>query len=309
MARESSRRADRVEVAVPIEVSGSDAAGQYFFDRTETLVISRHGATLVLDRKLMPEQDLHIRNLKNQREAEVHVIGFIAKHPKGDVYGAKFINPADNLWEIDFTVPEDSNEDAYRLVMECMGCAGRQVAYLNELEAEVFRASGALRRKCAKCRDSSLWKESTGPAAEPEPEPAPAAPTYIPTSEPVVASHAWEGATRAEEAPSPPRPKGVNDRKHVRSRMQIPVCVRRMRSGSEDWGTQEEVELTDDCSKGGFGFQCYGRFKVGDEVEACVPYKPGGANIFVPARIANARKQKDGRYRYGVAYVRKAYGR
>lgn len=309
MARDNARRTDRVEVAVPIEVSGSDAAGQYFFDRTETLVISRHGATLVLQRKLMPEQDLRIRNLKNQREAEVHVIGFIAKHAKGDVYGAKFINPADNIWDIDFPSAEESKNAAYRLVMECMGCAARQVAYLDELETEVFRAGGALRRKCAKCRDSTLWKESSGPEPEPESEPAtPAAPGYVPAGEVLVAGHAWDDAVHGEDAP-PPRPRGVNDRKHVRSKMQIPVCVRRVRGGSEDWGTQEEVELTDDCSKGGFAFQCYGRFQVGDEVEAAVPYKPGGANIFVPARIANARKQKDGRYRYGVAYVRRGYGR
>lgn len=307
MIREGSRRNDRVEVAIPIEVSGSDAAGQYFSDRTETLVISRHGATLLLARKLMPEQDLRIRNLKNQRETEVHVIGFIAKHGKGDVYGAKFVNPADSIWDIDFPSAEESREAAYRLVMECMGCAARRVSYLDELEAEVFRASGALRNKCDKCRDSTLWKESSGPAAEPEPEPAASTPLYVPSNEVLVSDHAWDGAIPSQEAPPPPRAKGVNDRKHVRSRMQIAVCVRRIRAGNEDWGTQEEVELTDDCSKGGFAFQCYGRFKVGDEVEACVPYKAGGANIFVPARIANARKQKDGRYRYGLAYIRKGY--
>ncbi len=309
MSRESTRRTDRVEVAIPIEASGSDATGQYFFDRTETLVISRHGATVILDRKLMPEQDLLIRNLKNSREAEVRIIGFIAKHSKGEVYGAKFINPADNIWDIDFPPADDAKDAAYHLVMECLGCAARQVAYLNELEAEVFRAGGALRRKCDKCRDSTLWKESSGPAPEPAPEAVAPVPVYVPATEPVIASHSWEGATQSEDAPPPPRPKGVNDRKHVRSRMQIPVCVRRIRGGTEDWGAQEEVELTDDCSRGGFAFQSYGRFKVGDDVEACVPYKPGGANIFVSARIANARKQKDGRYRYGVAYVRQGFQR
>lgn len=310
MNRDSTRRTDRVEVAIPIEVSGSDATGQYFFDRTETLVISQNGATIVLDRKLMPEQDLHIRNLKNNREAEVHIIGFIAKHAKGDVYGAKFLQPGDNIWGIEFPPIGDAKDAAYHLVMECISCSTRQVAYLDELEAEVFRAGGVLRRKCSKCRDSSLWKESSGPAPEPEPEPAtPAAPVYVPVQEMVVASHSWEGATQSEDAPPPPRPKGINDRKHVRSKMQIPVCVRRLRTAAEEWGAQEEVELTDDCSRGGFAFQSYGRFKVGDEVEACVPYKPGGANIFVPAKIANARKQKDGRYRYGVAYVRRGYSK
>ena len=67
---------------------------------------------------------------------------------------------------------------------------------------------------------------------------------------------------------------------------------------------QEEIELTDDCSRGGFCFQSYTEFKMDDKVEVAIPYQAGGANIFVPARIANARKQKDGRFRYGVAYTR-----
>ena len=271
MTREDGRRTDRVEVNIPIEVNGSDATGQYFFDRTVTLVISRHGATLVLDRKLMPEQNLTIRNLQNQREAEVNVIGFIAKHASGDVYGAKFVDQKNNIWDIDFPPASDSKDAAFHLVMECFGCGTRQVAYLNELETEVFRASGALRRRCDKCRDSSLWKESTGPAPEPEPAAAAGGPAagYEPTSEVLVAGHAWDGATQStlEEPAEKPRPKGVNDRKHVRSKMQIPVCVRRTRGASEDWGTQEEIELTDDCSRGGFAFQSYSRFKVGDEVE------------------------------------------
>lgn len=309
LTHNNARRTDRVEVAVPIEVSGSDAAGQYFFDRTETLVVSRHGATFVLDRKLMPEQTLVIRNLANQREAEVNVIGFVAKHAKGDVYGAKFVDGALSVWDIDFPPIEEARDAAYHLVLECLGCGTRRVSYLDQLDSEVFRASGALRRKCEKCRDSMLWKESSGPipVEEPPATTQPQAPVYVEASEPLVSAHAWDGAVQNEDAPPPPRPKGINDRKHVRSKMQVPACVRRLRGGSEDWGTQEEVELTDDCSRGGFAFQSYARFKVGDEVEAAVPYKPGGANIFVPARIANARKQKDGRYRYGVEYVRRGY--
>lgn len=314
MMLDNTRRSDRITVSVPIEVSGSDATGQYFFDRTFTLVINRHGATLVLERKLMPEQNLTVRNLQNQKETEVGVVGFIARHEKGDVYGVMFINPRENIWEIDFPPLSESADAAMRLVMECIGCRKRQVSYLNELESEVFRAGGALRRRCEKCRDSTLWKESFGPEPEPEPEPqaqasVPAPSGYAASQEHIVSSHAWDGAIKSEVPPPTQRPKGINERKHVRSKMQIPVCVRRMRSGTEEWGTQEVVELTDDCSRGGFSFQTYERFEVGDDVEACMPYNASGANIFVPARIANARKQQDGRYRYGVGYVRQTYGR
>lgn len=290
MAKET-RLGDRVTVNIPIEAGGSDATGQYFSDRTITLVISRQGATIILARKLMPEQDLTLRNLQNKRETEVHVIGYIAKHDKGDVYGVKFTDPANNIWDIDFPPASDA---AFRLLMECLGCHGRQVAYLDELETEVFRASGALRRKCSKCRDSTLWKECTNTEREPEPvAPSATAPASFP---PVT-------LTKAEPAEAP-RPRNANDRKHVRSRMQIQVCVRRARTFSGDWDMKEEIELTDDCSRGGFSFQTYTQFKIDDKVEVSIPYQAGGANIFVPGRIANARKQRDGRYRYGVAYTR-----
>lgn len=317
MTQQTARRSERITVSIPVEVSGSDAAGQYFFDRTETLLISQHGATLVLARKLMPEQNLTVRNLQNRRETEVSVVGFICNHAKGDVYGVMFVNEKETLWDIQFTPLRESKNAALHLVMECMGCGNRKVSYLNELETEVFRASGALRRKCDKCRDSTLWKESSGPEPEPQAEPAqPATPvtqgTYAPAAESVVASYAWDGATQSEipgTREEKPQPRTANDRKHVRSRMQIPVCIRRIRTGGEEWGAQEEVELTDDCSRGGFSFQTYARFKVEDELEVCLPYNANGANIFVPARVANARKQKDGRYRYGIAYVRRGYGR
>lgn len=294
MASDIRRLADRVTVNIPIEAGGSDATGQYFFDRCITLVISRQGATIVLARKLMPQQDLTLRNLQNKREAEVHVVGFIAKHEKGDVYGVKFVDQSNNIWDIDFPPASESLDAAFRLVMECLGCNARQVSYLDELETEVFRASGALRRNCEKCRDSTLWKESSGPAPEPAPEPAPSQ----------AVGSAVQPLVAGQEQAEAPRSRTANDRKHVRSKMQIQICVRRIRAFSEEWNTKEEIELTDDCSRGGFCFQSYTQFKADEKVDVAIPYQAGGANIFVRARIANARKQKDGRYRYGVAYVR-----
>ncbi|MBI3404457.1 MAG: hypothetical protein HY046_03260, partial [Acidobacteria bacterium] len=179
MTRDSARRTDRVQVNIPVEVSGSDANGLYFTEHTITLVINRYGATLVLTRKLMPEQELVIRNKQNQREAEVNVVGFVAKHDKGDVYGVTFTDPKNNIWDIQFPTTNETKNAAYRLIMECNACKTRKVAYLNESETEVFRASGTLRQKCEKCRESTIWKESSGPvegdgATVAPPAPAPA---------------------------------------------------------------------------------------------------------------------------------------
>jgi hypothetical protein len=305
MTTENARRADRVTVNIPVEVSGSDATGQVFFERTITLVLSRNGATILLNRKLIPEQELLVRNLQNQREAEGHVVGYVARHEKGDVYGITFTDKTLNIWEIEFPSAKEANDAAFHLVMACTRCKSRQVAYLDEMEAEVYRGSGALMRRCNICRDSTVWRESSvvaAPAGGQAPVLPDAPKPYFDAAAPVKSKEDKE--TEEEESTKPRAPRTVNDRKHVRSRMQIEVCVRRIRAGSGEWTGEEEVELTEDCSRGGFSFYCNMRFKRGERVEVAIPYRRDGANIFVTASIANVRKQKDGRYRYGVAYVR-----
>lgn len=314
------RRTDRVTVAIPVEVTGTEAGGGGFFDRTETQRISRHGASLVLRRKLAPDQELTLRNLENQREAEVTVIGQIGTTEQGELYGVAFTSgsESENLWDIAFPLVAESDDAAFRIVMGCVACKTREVAYLNELEAEVFQASGVLRRNCARCRQSTVWRESAGP----EPEQvahvetarpgatASAGPASPPRATTQAAPQAMAladaiGSVRdvheADEAPAEPRTQ--NDRKHGRSRLKITVCIRTFHDAKDRWGAEEEVIETSDVSRGGFGFSSETRYRKGSHVEVAIPYRAGSANIFVAAKVANVRTLKDGRRRYGVAYI------
>jgi hypothetical protein len=47
------RRSGRVSVAVPILIIGSDAEGRVFSEETHTVVLSRHGAGIVSQYKLI----------------------------------------------------------------------------------------------------------------------------------------------------------------------------------------------------------------------------------------------------------------
>lgn len=133
---------------------------------------------------------------------------------------------------------------------------------------------------------------------------SPAAPTnYAGAEEALVSAYDLE-TPRSEQEKPPPPPRTGNERKHVRSKVHIHVCIRRSPDDREEWGRFEEVTLTEDCSRGGFAFRSHSIFRVGVNVEVALPYQEGGANIFVPARIANARKLAEGAFRYGVAYVR-----
>ena len=305
------RRSDRVTLAVPVEVLGTEAGGGDFFDVTETQRISRHGASLVVRRKLAPDQELTLRNLENHREAEIRVIGQIGTSERGEVYGVAFTSDSANLWDIEFPPLSESEDAALRIVMACVACKTREVAYLNELEAEVFHASGVLRRKCARCRQSTVWRESAGvpqaPAAKQtvrasvtDADRTHAAMDAMPVAE-SIGSHA---EVRDDDEP-PAEPRTQNDRKHTRSKLKIVVCIRRFHDAKDHWGAEEEVLETADVSRGGFGFSSGVRYRKGSHVEVAIPYKAGAgaANIFVPAKIANVRTLKDGRRRYGVAYI------
>lgn len=314
MEKESTgiRRSDRVTVSIPLEVAGTDASGEGFFDGAETLRISRHGASIVLNRKLAPDQELTLRNLENNREAEVSVIGQIGTAERGEVYGVAFAQEETNLWDIEFPPLAESDQAASRVVMACMACKGREVAYLNELETEVFQSSGVLQRSCSRCRQSTVWRESSGP----EPVAESSAPAE--TARPGVvagptAAHGPQAVSVAEAMGShvheheaddePSEPRTQNDRKHVRSKLTITVCIRAFREGKDQWGSEDEVLETADVSRGGFGFETERRYRKGSHVEVAIPYKAGAANIFVPAKIANVRRQKSGKRRYGVAYI------
>lgn len=313
------RRSDRVTVTVAVEVNGTDASGQDFFDAAETVVVSRHGAAILVTRKLVPEQELYLRNRENNREAEVRVIGQISSHERGGVYGVTFTDAKVNLWDIEFPPLAESEAAAARLVLECAACKAREVVYLNELEAEVFEAGGALKRRCPRCAESTLWRASSGPApAEPIAPTRPVPRGPAPAARPTATAEAPEAMPvaesvgvpfqpqEAEEPEGPPRTQ--NDRKHVRSKLEIKICIRRYREGEDEWGTEEEILTTVDCSRGGFSFESRRKYKKGSHIEVAIPYRPGAANIFVPAKIANARGKKGGGYRYGAAYIRAHQG-
>ena len=54
MEDQLSRRSDRVEVRLPIVISGEDAGGASFIEYTYTLLISHHGAKIFSRRDLPP---------------------------------------------------------------------------------------------------------------------------------------------------------------------------------------------------------------------------------------------------------------
>src|SRR6202162_2053832 len=87
-------------VALEIEVGGSDLDGQQYMERTQTLTITRDGATILLANKLAPESELIVRNLQTDQEAIARVVGHIREDIAGHVYGVALVDPSLDLWGV-----------------------------------------------------------------------------------------------------------------------------------------------------------------------------------------------------------------
>jgi len=94
---QKARRSGRISQEVPILLAGNDAEGHVFIEETHTVVISLHGAGVVSRHKLAPEQELILRVVGANREAEVRVVGQIAAEGRMHTYGVAFLNERNEL--------------------------------------------------------------------------------------------------------------------------------------------------------------------------------------------------------------------
>jgi hypothetical protein len=103
MTHKKLRRSGRVSKRAPILLIGSDTEGRVFSEKTHTVVLSFHGAGIVSTHKLLAEQELVVRCLETNREAEVRVAGEIAQQGKTYTYGVAFLDDSIDFWQMDFS--------------------------------------------------------------------------------------------------------------------------------------------------------------------------------------------------------------
>ncbi len=256
----NTRRSDRVPGELPVVISGVDASGFAFLEQSTTVVVSRHGAKIVLSRKLVPDQELNIRCLKTGRESDARVVGQTGVEGGRSFYGIELLDDEADLWGIEFPEVSEAARAVGRVLLECLRCRHVELVYLDEFEVEVLEASQYLSRHCPRCSDQTLWKRSA--SKEPPAEEAAKAPAVQPP------------------APGTGR-RTRNDRKHVRLDLKVEVCLRHPQLG-------EEIGMTENVSRGGFRFHSRKKYAPGSILEAALPYSSGAANIFAPCQIVYA---------------------
>ncbi len=96
------RRSGRIVIELPIQISGTDVNGIGFSVLTQTLMLSRYGAKILLEKALVEGQEINISCPGNQKEAEARVVGLFAKESEGYSYGIEFLGQESNYWDISF---------------------------------------------------------------------------------------------------------------------------------------------------------------------------------------------------------------
>jgi hypothetical protein len=269
-------------VVLQIEVVGSDLDGQQYIERTQTLTITRDGATILLANKLAPESELLVRNLLTNEEAIVRVVGHIQRLASGHVYGVAFIDPSVDFWHVQFSpspvgglqVEPALAESGRRTVLECSRCHAVRVVALTEIELAIFESKGALTHPCKCSNSSTIWKLTAREASVKQ-----------------------EGISARENSGSKsaliPVPEKRKDRPTA---VKFTACIR--------FGGQEEVAICEDMSRGGFRFKSRTKYLKGMQIEAAVPYAPANLNIFVQGQIAFHQELSADSHRHGVSYLK-----
>ena len=75
------RRSPRREMALPIRVFGTTLKGREFSENCVCVKTSRYGAQIRTRYMLVPDDVVHVTNLRNNKEATFRVIAQIAKPP------------------------------------------------------------------------------------------------------------------------------------------------------------------------------------------------------------------------------------
>src|SRR5260370_24231392 len=122
MAPEGMRRSGRIPKEIAILLVGSDLEGKVFSEQTKTVVLSRHGAGIVSQHKLVPEQELILRRLDTNSEAEIRIVGQTGSQSDKDTYGEAFRDPDIDFWGVQFPSLTDSQIRERRPLLERSRC-------------------------------------------------------------------------------------------------------------------------------------------------------------------------------------------
>lgn len=264
-----ARQSERVSVALPVQVTGSNLFGDVFLCEGWTDVISQNGARIRLKQNLATDQEITVQCMETGKEAAARVIGRVNGKSKQNVYGITLLNPEAHPWGINFPLRGNSAGAVGRIVLGCQSCHTRELVYLDGFELEVLESSENLSRFCRRCTDSTIWRKAFEP---------------FPVSQ-----------TEGDDSPGSWREQRQEARREVRT----VACIR-----SREFG--EELVKVRNVSRTGLCFEGHRSYEKDWKIEVAIPFSSGGGNIFLQAQIAHVQNIPSGFITlFGVEYVRR----
>ncbi|MGA2421159.1 MAG: PilZ domain-containing protein, partial [Candidatus Acidiferrum sp.] len=160
---QTARRSSRVPMVVPILLVGSGAEGRVFSEKTQTVVVSLHGAGILSRNKLYAEQVLYLREQATNREAEIRVVGEIGLQEGRYTYGVAFVDETLRFWRMDFPGGPASAEQPATLLLECSSCGQVAETANGDYEYDICAIHGGLARHCEACGVLTVWRLTQKP--------------------------------------------------------------------------------------------------------------------------------------------------
>lgn len=258
-----SRQSDRIRYVHNIVLSGSDAMGNHIDEEARTEVITRDGGLLVCS--VLLDTGSRLKVSRNGKSTGARIIGQVGIHMEEYRYGFQFTDPlVENFWDVNFP-PYRAEDSIGKLVLKCSRCLREEIVYLSEVELMVFETVHVIPHRCEQCNNDTLWE----------------APKVLGESELVTGNDAYDMMGAVAQA----RSRTINDRKYARIDMKsTKACLHRA-------GSPDDIVTVMDVSRGGIRFLSQVNYAVGMKMEVAVPYTPGSANVFTPARIARVQSQ------------------
>jgi hypothetical protein len=287
------RRSGRIPKEIAILLVGSDLDGKVFSEETKTVVLSRHGADIISQYKLVPEQELILRRLDTNIETEIRIVGQIGAQADSHTYGISFLDPEIDFWGVKFPLLTDSEIQATRALLECSGCKHRESVQHSDLEADVLAINEGVVRFCKNCGSSTFWKQASRDAGN-------KSVSLEPLQEQESSYSSNLAAAQSVSAPVAQKPIILpeNRRRYVRTKVNCKACIRQP-------GHTLDVVACEDMSRGGLRFKSRKLYFQGTSIEIAVPYSPGAQSIFVHARIAYVQELPEEKlFRCGVEYLK-----
>ena len=271
---------ERVRLRLRIEARGTDADGREFRHRGSTVEIHREGAVIELPAAaggIVPGQALAVRRQHGEDgwlEAKARVLGVAGGQDEVRMYAVELLPGGEEFWNIEFPQRTRSRSAVACMLLECCFCRRREVVYLSERDMLCFNTQKGIARGCEACEIPTIWTQTLDEDPPPPPNGAPAFQRMG-------------------------QPAQMHDRQATpRFRTRLTACVRAA-------GSEPELAVCENMSRGGLCFRTRRRFQEEDILEVAVPFTKGAANIFVPARVIYVQEVPNaGLHRHGAAYLR-----